>query len=408
MKILLERGSVGRTWVVEEGTLRLAQARETAEARLDCAWDPAVVLRPGDVNAHTHLYSGLAGLGMPRPSARPRDLLGILREVWWRLDRALDERSLRAAARFAVMEAALAGTTTVIDHHESPSFIEGSLDVLADAVEEIGLRAALCYGVTERNQGPLEARRGLAECARFHATRRRGICGLIGVHASFTVGDGTLHEAGALARTLNTRVHVHVAEDRVDVEDARRRGRPGPFERLLALGALPPGSIMAHGVFLDRAQVRNSGEDGLWLVHNPRSNEGNGVGWASALDSSGSVALGTDGWPADMEAEEAALLRIGGTQGADPHPLRLRRTMGRRLAADVFGVALPDVLKDGAAADVVARIPGQRPRHVLVGGHLIVKDGRLMTADEEEIRAEAKEEAARLWGRMVKIPREAV
>ena len=157
--------------------------------------------RPGWVNAHTHLYSGLVSLGMPAPRDAPRSFLEILERVWWRLDRALDEASLRAAARLYVAEALLQGTTAVVDHHESPDFIEGSLDVLADACQGLGMRALLCYGVTERNGGRDEARRGLAECRRFLVENRRPfVRGLVGVHAGFTVSDETLREAAELAR----------------------------------------------------------------------------------------------------------------------------------------------------------------------------------------------------------------
>src|SRR5450830_1738765 len=202
----------------------------------------------GFVNAHTHVYSGLAPLGMPPPRHEPSNFLEILEAVWWRLDRAIDARSLRAAARLYVADALRHGTTVLVDHHESPSFIEGSLDVIADACEELGIRAVLCYGATERNGGREEATRGLAECRRFIRSNHRPLVrGVIGLHASFTVSDDTIREAGDLCRELGTVVHVHVAEDGADIDDAIRRGYRGPVERLHALGALPAGSILAHG-----------------------------------------------------------------------------------------------------------------------------------------------------------------
>ena len=140
------------------------------------------VSRAGFVNAHTHVYSGLAPFGMPAPAERPGNFVQILERVWWRLDRALDAASLRAAARWYVAEALLRGTTMLVDHHESPNFIEGSLDVIADACASLGMRALLCYGATERNGGREEARRGLAECARFvRENQRPHIRGLIGL-----------------------------------------------------------------------------------------------------------------------------------------------------------------------------------------------------------------------------------
>jgi len=290
------------------------------------------------VNAHTHLYSGLAPLGMPAGEPAPRDFLEILQKVWWRLDRALDERSLRAAARYYLNEALLQGTIGLVDHHESPRFIEGSLEVLADACQEMGVAAVLCYGASERNGGREEAEAGLAECRRFLADNDRPLVrGVVGLHASFTVGYDTLREAAELCREFDTVMHVHLAEDRADVEDARRRGWPGPLERLLHFDCLPPGSILAHGVHLTVDEVKECERRGLWLVQNPRSNENNAVGYPSALHASVKVALGTDGFPSDMAAEEAALMRIGREHGEDPRILRQRKPAGRRLLVERFG-----------------------------------------------------------------------
>jgi len=350
-------------------------------------------MQPSDVNAHTHLYSGLAPLGMPSPAVAPENFVQILERVWWRLDRALDAASLRASARLYVAEALLAGTTTLIDHHESPNFIEGSLDVLADACEELGARALVCYGATDRNGGRDEGRRGLAECRRFIVNNQRErVRGAIALHASFTVSDETVEEAGALCRELGAPMHVHVAEDGADVEDARARGWDGPLERLMALDALPPGSIMAHGVFLTPEQVRAADEAGLWLVHNPRSNEGNRVGWASSLVASARVALGTDGWPARMDEEEAALLRLTAAHGDDIGHARRRRHASRSLARALFG--------EEAGADAVEHDERGDVHRVLVSGVPVVDGGRLVHGDLDAIRAEAREQATRLWAIM--------
>ena len=348
----------------------------------------------GWVNAHTHLYSGLAPLGLPSPSPPPTCFVEILERVWWRLDRALCEASLRASARYYVARALLAGTTALVDHHESPSFIEGSLDVLADACQSLGVRALLCYGATERNCGREEARRGLAECARFLRDNDRPLVrGAIGLHASFTVSDDTLREAGNLARDLGTIVHVHVAEDLADVTDARRRGYAGPLDRLLALGALPPGSILAHGVHLDAADLRRAGEAGLWLVQNPRSNENNRVGYPQAIAAASRVALGTDGFPADMPGELAALRASAIAHGDDPAAAPLRLSAGRRLIEERFG-DLDDEI------DIDADIEPGVVREARVGGRVVVRDGALVTADLADIEAEARVAAARLFARM--------
>jgi len=327
---------------------------------------------PAFVNSHTHLYSGLAPFGMPAPAEAPRDFVQILERIWWRLDRALDERALRASARWYVADALSHGTVALVDHHESPCCIEGSLDVLADVCQELGMPAVLCYGATERNGGRDEARRGLAECRRFIRDNVRPLVrGVVGLHASFTVSDETVREAGGLCRELGTVLHVHLAEDRADVEDARRRGWPGPLERLAALDALPAGSVLAHGVHLSAAQVREAERLGCWLVQNPRSNRGNGVGYPGGLRESRRVALGTDGYPSDLEAERTALMEEGRSHGDDLDAAARRAGAGHALIAERFG-----------------GVPGPARRE---------------QPDIESIRAEAAAEAELLWARMAEL-----
>ena len=294
------------------------------------------------VNAHTHMYAGLVPLGMPAPERPPKNFLEILQTVWWRLDRALDAPSLRAAARYYVAEARSLGTTMLVDHHESPSMIEGSLDILADACEEFGMRALLCYGATERNGSIDEARRGLAECRRFiEANHRPLVRGAVGLHAAFTVSDETIRAAGELCRELRVPLHVHAGEDTCDRE-AFRRLRP----------ALVPGSILAHAICLTEDEVREADAMGVWLVQNPRSNRANRVGYPRALRAASHVALGTDGFPSDLAAEAVAM------HGSEPESVIERRLdAGDAIERDIFGDLTP-------------------------------------------VRAEATAEAARLWDRM--------
>ena len=352
---------------------------------------------PGAVCAHTHIYSGLAPYGMPRPAPPPENFLEILTKIWWRLDKAIDAESLQAGARDYVARALLAGTTTLIDHHELPNLIEGSLAILGEACQALGIRALLCYGATERNFGRKEAIRGLAECCRVEATPL--LRGLIGLHASFTVGDDTVREAGDLARDFGAVLHVHVAEDAGDVADAQARGSAGPLERLLSLGALVPGSILAHGVHLSADQVRVADAHSCWFVHNPRSNEGNRVGYARMLSHSTRVALGTDGWNADMVEEESALARLA-AQNEDAG-ISGRLAAGHRLVAERFG-AHPEPLAPGAVGDLVVRKNGE-VCHVVVGGRPAVFDGLLVNGNLDSIAEAARTQAARLWTRMATI-----
>lgn len=383
---------LGRTVAIENG--RVVAEAPAGAARLACA-DGEIA--PGAVCAHTHLYSGLVRYGMPPAAPAPQSFLEILKRVWWRLDRALDAKSLEASARDYIARALISGTTTLVDHHESPNLIEDSLPILTRACDELGVRALLCYGASERNFGRDEARRGLAACRGVAASPL--IRGLVGLHASFTVSDETIAEAGALARELGAVVHIHVAEDAADVDDALRRGYAGPLERLIALDALSSGSILAHGVHLSADHVRRAAAAGAWFVHNPRSNEGNRVGYAAALSATKRVALGVDGWDPDMREEERALARLAAANGDSGVDGRL--AAGHALVAERFGAETAP-LTPGSLGDCVVR-RGGAVVHVVVGGRIVIRDAALVTGDFGRITAEGQAEAARLWTRMAEL-----
>ena len=208
---------------------------------------PPTTTTSGLVCAHHHLYSALAR-GMPAPPRTPATFREILELIWWRLDAALDLEMLRASAMLGALEALESGTTALIDHHESPNAIEGSLSVIADACAEVGVRVVCAYGVTDRH-GPAGARAGLAENERF---LRAGGRGLVGIHAAFTCTDETLEAAAALARDLGTGVHVHVAEGIDDADAAKRLARSR--RRRLAARALRTPRNRRRPARHDRAQ----------------------------------------------------------------------------------------------------------------------------------------------------------
>lgn len=240
------------------------------------------------------------------------------------------------------------------------------------------MRAVLCYGATERNGGMDEAAHGLEECHRFLTSNHRPLVrGVVGLHASFTVSDETIREAVTLARALSTVLHLHVAEDRVDVHDALERGYAGVVDRLDKLGAMIPGSIFAHGVHLTVDEVERCAANGCWLVQNPRSNRGNRVGYPTFLAHSDRVALGTDGFPADMRAEEEVLLDLANRADDDLTHARSRLEAGQRLIEERFGNG-----DEGT---------GTPP-------------ARLDESPMRAIRDEAEAEAERLWERMRDLP----
>src|SRR2546422_4798496 len=194
---------------------------------------------PGMVCGHTHLYSALAR-GMPPPKKVPRNFYEILKYIWWTLDRALDEEAVYYSTLAGALDAVRCGTTTLIDHHASPNFIHGSLNVMKDAFLEIGLRGVLCYETTDRD-GMQGAKDGLEE-NRDWVSRNRGpmFGGLVGAHASFTLSDKSLHACAELAKELKSGVHTHVAEDPCDQADCTKKHRMRLVDRLAEAGVLGP------------------------------------------------------------------------------------------------------------------------------------------------------------------------
>jgi cytosine/adenosine deaminase-related metal-dependent hydrolase len=334
----------------------------------------------GLVCAHHHLYSALAR-GMPPPPKVPTNFSEILEQIWWRLDTALDLDMLRAATRLGAVEALLCGTTGIVDHHESPNAIEGSLDVIAAACAEVGVRVVCAYGVTDRH-GVDGARRGLAENERF---LRAGGRGLVGVHAAFTCSDETLEAAAGLARDLGVGLHIHVAEGPADVDAGAR------LESLAAADWL-----LVHCVLLDRPLPGT-------IAHNPRSNMNNAVGYARPAQRRNDVVLGTDGIGADM-LEEFRLAYVAHRADdvlAVPDTAWSWLSNGYRLLPECADDRVTWTYDHVDSPWHVAFTPGIRATDVVSGGGEVLVAGGLPTrVDLAEVRAHAAEQAQRLFARL--------
>jgi len=335
---------------------------------------------PGLVCAHHHLYSALAR-GMPAPPRTPSGFVEILEMVWWRLDRALDLESIRWSAMLGALEALERGCTAVIDHHESPEAIEGSLTVIADACAEVGVRVNCAYGITDRH-GADGALRGLAENERF---LRDGGRGMVGVHAAFTCTDGTLEAAAGLAAEMGVGVHVHVAEGPGDAD---------AVDRLRDLAA--DDWMLVHGVHLPD----DHGLAGT-MVHNPRSNMNNAVGYARPARFANPMALGSDGIGADMLDE----FRLAYVRHREDDVTASPEVAWGWLATgwDLFPEARSDRVT-WSYADMdpwhLAFTTGVGPLTVEVDGEPVLVEGRPTRVDPDEIRARAAEEAVRLHRRI--------
>lgn len=348
----------------------------------------------GLVCAHHHLYSTLAR-GMPAPPRSSQNFDEILEDVWWRLDAALDLDMIYWSAALGAAEALMSGTTAILDHHESPMAIEGSLSTIAKACRDVGVRVNTCYGVTDRwtDAGDLVhfvdpaspstrgAVRGLDECERFLAS---GADGMVGVHAVFTCSNDTLERAAELANRHGVGVHIHVAEGPNDREaGARLEG----FAR--------DNWVLVHAVHLDRNLP------GI-IAHNPRSNMNNSVGYARPADRPNMVVLGTDGIGADMldEARLAYARLRENDIAANPEIVWQWLDNGYRFFPEARHDRVTWSYDHMDSPWHLAFTPGVRALDVEVGGESVLKDGQLTKMDVHEIRARAAEQARRLHERL--------
>ena len=216
---------------------------------------------PGLICAHTHFYGALRAAC--RAGRAGGGFSHILENLWWRLDKLLTPEDITASALVFLCDAIRHGTTTVIDHHASPHSIDGSLDLIAGATQQAGVRACLCYEVTDRD-GEALARAGLAENERFARRVQKGqgsdpaagmLAANVGLHASFTLSDDSLQRAAGLAGDLGLGCHIHVAEDKSDQEDSLSRGGRRVVERLARAGVLGPQTIAAHCVHVTNHEI---------------------------------------------------------------------------------------------------------------------------------------------------------
>ncbi len=335
---------------------------------------------PGLVCAHHHLYSELAR-GMPAPPKVATNFQEVLEQVWWRLDTALDLDMLHASAQLGALEALEAGTTAIVDHNETPNAIEGSLSVIADACAEVGVRLLTAYGITDRH-GADGAKRGLAENERFI---KEGGNALVGVHAAFTCSQESLEAAAGLAKDLGVGVHIHVCEGIGDIDAPQRLE-----------GLTEDSWLIAHCIHLpDDHTLKGT------ILHNPRSNLNNAVGYANPARFSNPVALGTDGIGANMieSFRLAYVMHRSVDVTASPDPAWSWLEEGWNI--------VPEARNDEVTWSYdpmdpwhLAFTPGVRPLEVRIDDGVVFTDGKPTRVDGEEIRAKAREQAKRLHSKL--------
>lgn len=389
------------------------------------------LVMPGNICAHTHFY-GAYSRGMGIPGDAPASFVQILEKLWWPLDKALDRQSIAASAQVCILDAIRHGTTTLFDHHASPSFIEGSLDEIYKVVEQSGIRASLCYEVTDRN-GLDQADAGIRENVRFanYVLKNRPLNGRIsaafGLHASLTVSDTTL-EKSLDAKPDEIGFHIHVAESEADEYDSLKKSGLRTVDRLHKFGILGPKTIVAHAVHVDAREAELLAENGVWVTHQPRSNMNNAVGMAAveSMDRAGvRMCLGNDGFSNTMWDEWKAAYLAHKLWHRDPRRMngslvaKMAMYQNRNLVSNQFSGLTVGVLTVGAQADIILvdyhpftpLTPGNLPWHILFGfnesmitmtivdGVILMKNRQIISMDEEKIFAEAKKLAPDVWQR---------
>jgi putative selenium metabolism protein SsnA len=437
---IIERGAVRVEGdrITDLGDSTALEARYAGDEVVDAAGQ---LIMPGNICGHTHFYGAFAR-GMAIPGDPPHDFPEILGKLWWRLDKALTLQDVRYSALVCLVDAIKHGTTTLIDHHASPNAIEGSLDIIAEAVNEAGVRASLCYEVTDRD-GPARAQAGIQENVRFAqslvpnpqspiSSPHPLLGASFGLHASLTLSDETLADCVAAAEGLDIGFHIHAAEGISDQEDSLRKSGVRVVERLHNAGILGPKSILVHCVHVDAWEMEVLRDTGTWVTHQPRSNMNNAVGVApveTMLRGGIPVAMGNDGFSNNMWAEWKAAYLVHKVWHGDPRRMNGYDVMAMAVAnnaalACVFWPNAPvGQIAPGAYADLIlvdyhpftALTASNLPWHILFGfeadavtatmcaGEWLMRDRKLLTLDEAEIAARALELSAGTWKRYLAL-----
>lgn len=388
------------------------------------------LVMPGNICAHTHFYSAFSrGMAV---DGTPADFPEILEKLWWRLDRALDEKAVYYSALVSLVDAVRHGTTTLIDHHASPNCIAGSLDAIARAVDESGVRAVLCYEVTDRG-GFERAKAGIQENVRFinrlaSAPETRGrLEAMFGLHASLTLSEKTLDLCRQSAPD-GVGFHIHVAEHPVDEYDSLAKSGMRVVDRLEKHGILGPRSIAVHAVHVDAKEMSILAQTETWVTHQPRSNMNNGVGLPRVeemLRSGIKVCLGNDGFSNAMWEEWKTAYLAHKLVGNDPRRMngmdvvRMAVENNASLASQMLDGQKLGVIECGASADliIVDYAPftplnaGNIPWHILFGfrdgmvtstmvnGRFLMRNRELTFLDEQKLAAEVRDYAPVVWAR---------
>jgi putative selenium metabolism protein SsnA len=394
--------------IVGVGSVEEMKKRYPNADSVDCT---NKVVLPGFICAHHHFYSTFAR-GMFIPGEPAANFVEILERLWWKVDRAIVGDDILLSAQIPLIECIRNGTTTIIDHHASPSMRDGSLDMIESAVRQAGLRASLCYEVSDRNiMGG-----GIAENERFIKKVGKGdgqIAAMMGLHASFTVSDDTVEKCVGIAKDAGVGCHIHVAEDAADRKDSLDKYGVPTVERLHKLNMTGEKSIFAS--------TKTS------VVHNPESNMNNAVGVTKLLKllSKGILAgLGTDGMNSDMLTQMRCAYLLHRLDNRDPRVAfmeapQLLLQNNADIVERQFGIRVGELVEgrpaDMAILDYIPPTPMSEANflgHLIFGmvdatvdttvcrGKVLMRNKQILSMDEERLATRSRELAPQMWKRL--------
>jgi len=378
--------------------------------------------------AHTHAYSSLAR-GIILKSEPAKNFVEVLEKLWWLLDRKLTLPEVELSGLLHGVECLKSGITTIFDHHASYGAIRGCLDKLGKSFEKIGIRASLCFEVSDR-WGKACAEEAIQENVDF-IEKNKGknslIRGMFGLHASFTIGEETLKRCVQAVNSDTIGFHIHVAEDRFDQEETIRKYGKRVIRRLSDAGVLGKKTICSHGIYLEDSELELLASSHSYLVYNPQSNLNNGVGALNlkrAFFGDVKVVLGTDGFTSNIFREALIgqilqnYLHSSPSEGWNYFP-KLLLINNNDLLFEHFGVDNREI-KIGKACDIVLwnynpptpiteenfwghaifGLLDSKADFVIVGGNLVLRDGKSAGIDEESLYKECRISATNLWNKI--------
>ena len=390
------------------GKIEFVKEIPQGETTIDCT---NKIVTKSFACGHHHVYSALAR-GMNAPKKNPVNFYEVLQYIWWTLDKCLDKDMIEASALYTAIASAKNGVSYVIDHHASPFYIDGSLEIIAKAFDKVGVSHLLCYEITDRD-GMDKAEAGLRETENYLKNRE----GLVGLHASFTVGNESLKKSVELAKKYKSGIHVHVAEDLHDQVHCVETYGQRVVERLNDAGAMDFGkTILGHCLHLNDDEKKIIRESDVWVVQNVESNMNNNVGFFKSCGLGENIMLGTDGMHSDMLRGAKSTFYVGQHNDTVTYPgiYERFRNVHKYISKNNFSgdgennlVVMDydtptDFNQNNFLGHFLFGLESRQVKHVISKGKLIVKDGIVVNVNEQEILEFGRKQGKILWDKMSK------